>query len=130
MTKIDPRIRITLYLVLSAVGVGLVTWGIVTQDLVDGILPVVAGILMVSGGGVATKNVPHARDTPPDLREIVGMAREGIPAILAEVNRLRVDVERRAVPQSVAEPVLEYVPEQAPWLPAPEEYVGEHRAEG
>lgn len=128
MTKIDPRIRITLYLVLSGAGLALVTWGIVTQDLVDGILPVVAGILMVSGGGVATKNVPHARDTPPDLREIVSMAREGIPAILAEVHRLRSEVEQRPLP--VAEPVLEYVPEQAPWLPAPEEYVGEHRAEG
>lgn len=127
MTKIDPRIRITLYLVLSGAGLALVTWGVITQDLVDGILPVIGGILMVSGGGVAAKNVPQARDIPPDLREMVSMAREGIPAILAEVHRLRTEVERRTTPRAVAEPVLEYVPEQAPWLPAPQEYVGEHR---
>lgn len=138
MTKNDPRLRITLYIIVSAAGVALVAWGIVTQDFIDGILPVVGGLLGVVGGGVAAKNVPTTRETPPDVLEWMHMAREALPAILNEVARLRAEVTTRANPNpteaalrdygtALERKVLEYVPDRAPWLPHTDEYVGEHR---
>lgn len=129
MTKIDPRMRITLYLLLCFAGAALVTWGVVTQDFVDALLPVVGGVLGIAAGGVAAKNVPTARDTPPELVEWIGMARDSLPAILNEIARLRAEVASQSVPGAglPAPELVEYVPDRAPWLPHTDEYVGEHR---
>lgn len=132
MTKIDPRLRISLYLLLCLAGGLLVTWGIVTQDFVNALIPVAGGALGIAAGGVAAKNVPAVRETPPELREWIVMARDSLPAILNEVARLRAEVASRSATDVglPAPELVEYVPDRAPWLPPAQEYVGEHRLEG
>lgn len=127
MTHLDPRLRVTLYIIVSGAGLTLVTWGIATQDLVDALLPVIGGVLGIVGGGVAAKNVPATRDTPPDILEWMAITRTSLPTIIDELSRLRSDVAARNVAdEQVFEPELvEYVPERAPWLV--DDDAGRHR---
>lgn len=55
----DPRLRKSLYVILSALGVVLVTYGVVEQSVVDAFLPILSGAFMALGGGVAIANVPN-----------------------------------------------------------------------
>lgn len=124
---LDSRIRISLYLVVACVGAVLTAWGVVTQDLVDAILPVAGGILAVGGGVTAVRNItPTDRDQAPAVGEWVGIGRDALPVILGEIGRLRDDLARQSPPLAEAS-AHEYVPDQAPWLPAPDGYVGRHR---
>lgn len=124
MTKINPKIRISIYLVLAAAGAVAVTWGVITQDLVDALTPVIAGILAVTGGGVAAANTNVKPRETPGVGEFVGIASDAAPAILAELARLRSQVAGIA-PQLPVSDVVEYVPEVAPWL----DYQGQRRGE-
>lgn len=126
---LDSRVRISLYIVVAGVGAVLAAWGVVTQDVVDALLPVIAGVLAVGGGVTAVRNItPTDRDQAPAVGEWIGIGRDALPVILDEIGRLRDDLARQSPPLAEA-PAHEYVPEQAPWLLAPQEYVGEHRAE-
>lgn len=132
MKHLDARVRISLYFVVVAAGGALVTWGILTQDVVDAILPVAGGVLAVSGGATSLRNItPEDRGEGPELLEWMAIARQTLPQILDELARLRGDVAARNAADAAlpAPQLVEYVPEQAPWLPTPEEYVGKHRAE-
>lgn len=126
---LDSRVRISLYLAVAAVGAVLAVWGIVTQELVDAILPTLAGVLAVGGGATAVRNItPADRAQGPEMMEWIGIGRDAIPVILDEVRQLREEVQSQALalPGHTPTGSLEYVPDQAPWLPQPE-YVGEHR---
>ncbi|MCD2263687.1 hypothetical protein K3888_13355 [Dietzia aurantiaca] len=132
MKHVDVRLRISLYFVVVAAGGALVTWGILTQDVVDAILPVVGGLLAVGGGATSLRNItPEVRAESPELMEWMLIARQALPQILDELARLRGDVAARNAADAAlpAPQLVEYVPDRAPWLPAPEAYVGEHRAE-
>lgn len=125
---LDSRVRISLYIGVAAVGAILAAWGVITQELVDAILPVVGGVLTVGGGVTAVRNItPTDRGHGPEVLEWAAIGRENIPVILDELRRLRETVEGQAVEATGHTPAgaIEYVPEQAPWLP--EAYVGEHR---
>lgn len=129
---LDSRVRVSLYVGVAAVGAVLVVWGVATQELVDAILPTVAGVLAVGGGATAVRNItPTDRGQGPELMEWVHIGRDTLPVILDEVRDLRAEVQSQATANTGHVPTgsLEYVPDRAPWLP-PEEYVGEHRLEG
>lgn len=129
MKHLDPRVRITIYFAVLLGGGALVTWGITTQEFVDALLPVVAGLLSVGGGATALRNItPEARDEPLDGGDWAEIARDGIPTILVEVSRLRGEIENlRALSPggSAGSELVDYVPERAPWLD--DDQGGQHR---
>lgn len=128
MKNVDVRVRISLYFVVVAAGAALVTWGVLTQDVVDAILPVVGGLLAVSGGATSLRNItPEARAESPELMEWMLIARQALPQILDELARLRGDVAARNAADAAlpASDLQEYIPAQAPWLQA--ETAGRHR---
>jgi hypothetical protein len=91
--NLDPKLRIALYIVLAAAGAVLVTYGVITQDALDALIPVIAGVLMVTGGGVASANVSvKPRQADPSLLEWARMGQAAIPALLEEINRSRAAV--------------------------------------
>lgn len=130
---LDPRIRVTLYAGVVFAGIAAVAWGIVTQDLVDAILPIVGGLLGVAGGVTAVKNVnttaPTAVDPAPVQDAVVEVVTQ-LPAILATLDELRAAVDSLPAARVAADALGGYVPEIAPWLEGVElegERGGEHR---
>lgn len=121
MKHLDPKIRISLYIVVGSVGAVLAAWGVVTQDMVDAILPVVAGVLAVSGGVTAVRNItPEDRGQGPALTEWIGIGRDSIPQILHEIHKLRDDIAQGTVtPTDGGLPVYDQ--------PSTGVYVGQHR---
>lgn len=92
MKSIDFRWRAVAYIILMAAGAVMVTLGVITQELLDGIAPVAAGVLMVAGGGLATANL-SPRDQSPTVTEWAELAHSSLPAILDEITRLRAAME-------------------------------------
>ena len=89
LSHIDRRWRVVAYIVLMAAGGVMVALGIVTQELLDGIAPAIAGVLMVTGGGLAVANVPQAHDTAPTAEEASELGTAALLAIIRELERLR-----------------------------------------
>lgn len=54
----DPRLRKSVYIILSALGAVLVTWGVLEQTVLDAILPSLSGLVMAGGGLLAVANTP------------------------------------------------------------------------
>ena len=134
MKKVDPRIRISAYIAIMAVGGALVAWEVIDGVTLESLSTLLGGVLMVSGGGLATANTDvKARTKAPTVQEWALMGRDAIPAIFDELARLRDDVNRRnsddaapaALPSAGTGGV---VPEAAPWLDGAD-YVGQHRIE-
>ena len=61
----DPRLRKSIYIILSALGAVLVTWGVLEQTVLDAILPSLSGLVMAGGGLLAVANTP-TRQRDPD----------------------------------------------------------------
>lgn len=115
LTKIDPRLRITIYAGVVFAGIGLVAWGVTTQDVVDAIVPVVGGLLGVAGGSVAARNVgdtPQAKATQNAIDGVVA----SIPTILSTIDAIQRQIGNVAPAALPETPAVEYVPEVAPWL--------------
>lgn len=90
MRNINPKLRVSLYIVVAAAGAVLVTYGIIEQTVVDAILPVVAGVFAVAGGGVAAANTSvKPRNNDPSILEWARMGQAAIPALIDEVQRNR-----------------------------------------
>lgn len=128
---LDPRVRITLYAGVVFAGTAAVAWGIVTQDLVDALVPVIGGLLVSAGGVTAVKNVntPAIVDPAP-VQDVVVEVVAQLPAILATLDELRAAVHSLPAAQAATDALVEYVPDVAPWLEGVElegEHVGEHR---
>ena len=90
MNNINPKLRVSLYIVVAAAGAVLVTWGVMEQSTVDALAPVIAGVLSVVGGGVAAANTnvkPRSKD--PSIIEWARMGQDAIPALLNEIQRER-----------------------------------------
>lgn len=88
LSHIDRRWRVVAYIVLMAAGGVMVALGVVTQELLDGIAPAIAGVLMVTGGGLAVANVPQAHDDAPTAEEASELGAAALLAILRELQRL------------------------------------------
>lgn len=125
---LDPRIRVSLYAGVVFAGALATTWGVVTQDLVDALLPTIGGLLVTAGGVTAVKNVntaPAAADPSP-VQEVVTQ----LPAILTALDDLRAAVNNLPSAQAATDALVAYVPDMAPWLEGVElegERGGEHR---
>lgn len=90
MRTINPKLRVSLYIVVAAAGAVLVTYGIIEQTVVDALLPVIAGVLAVAGGGVAAANTSvKPRESDPSVLEWARMGQAAIPALINEVQRNR-----------------------------------------
>lgn len=89
LSHINRKWRIVAYIVLMAAGGVMVTLGIITQELLDGVAPALAGALMIAGGGLAAANVPGAHDTPPTSEEASQLGADLMLAILRELERIR-----------------------------------------
>ena len=89
LSHIDRRWRVVAYIVLMAAGGVMVTLGVVTQELLDGIAPAIAGVLMVTTGGLAVSNVPQAHDDAPSAEEASELSTAALLAIIRELERLR-----------------------------------------
>lgn len=117
MTNINPKLRFALYIAVAAVGGILVTYGIVTQDLINSLLPVLAGVLAITGGGTAAANTDFRTRDQLNAQDWIAIGAEVGPEILSEINKLRSQVA--AIPAGSHSPVddmASYVPEVAPWL--------------
>ena len=115
LTKIDPRVRVTIYAGVVCVGAVLVAWGVTTQDVVDAIVPVLGGLLVATGGGVAARNVgdtPQAKATQNAIDGVVA----SIPTILSTIDSIQRQIGNVAPAALPETPAVEYVPEVAPWL--------------
>ena len=118
MKNINPKIRVSLYLLLAAGGAVLVTYGVVTQAAYEAIVPAVAGILMVTSGGVAAANTSVGpRTNDPSILEWARMGQDAIPALLEEVQR-----NRAAAPAPASDSGLPIYDG-----PTSDVYVGQHR---
>ena len=123
LTKIDPRLRATIYAGLVFGGVALVAWGVLTQETVDAVVPVLGGLLAVTGGGVAVRNVgdtPAAKETQAAIDGVVA----SIPTILSTIDSIQRELQ--GLPPVVTDRLTEYVPAIAPWL----DPAGKHRLDG
>lgn len=115
LTKIDPRVRVTIYAGVVCVGAVLVAWGVTTQDVVDAIVPVLGGLLVATGGGVAARNVgdtPQAKATQNAIDGVVA----SIPVILSTIDSIQRQISNVAPAALPETQTIEYVPEVAPWL--------------
>lgn len=120
MKNINPKIRVSLYLLLAAGGAVLVTYGVVTQAAYEAIVPAVAGILMVTSGGVAAANTSVGpRTNDPSILEWARMGQAAIPALLEEVQRNRAAAPAPASGSGL--PIYDG--------PTSDVYVGQHRIE-
>lgn len=127
---LDPRLRISLYVGVAATGAIAAAWGVITQDVVDAILPALAGVLAVGGGVTAVKNITPAVVDPSPVQDVVVEVVTQLPAILAALDELRAAVHSLPAAGPVTDALGEYVPEIAPWLEGVElegERGGEHR---
>src|SRR5699024_12074282 len=81
----------SLYIVVAAAGAVLVTYGIVEQEVVDSILPMVAGVLAVAGGGVAAANTDTKKINPVmDEQEEPVEPASSVPDVTPSVSGLPV----------------------------------------
>lgn len=62
----DPRLRKSIYIILSALGAVLVTWGVLEQSVLDAILPSLSGLVMAGGGLLAVANTPTRKHDSAD----------------------------------------------------------------
>lgn len=62
----DPRLRKSIYIILSALGAVLVTWGVLEQTVLDAILPSLSGLVMAGGGLLAVANTPTRKHDSAD----------------------------------------------------------------
>lgn len=87
----DPRLRKSIYIILSALGAVLVTWGVLEQSVLDAILPSLSGLVMAGGGLLAVANTPaRQRDPDPDSNGLpVFEGSSSVPAEDAYVGKHR-----------------------------------------
>ena len=99
MTNINPKLRVSLYIVVAAAGAVLVTYGIVEQEVVDSILPMVAGVLAVAGGGVAAANTDTKKINPvADEQEEPVKPASSVPDVTPSVSGLPVWDQPSSIP--------------------------------
>ena len=132
MSNVNPKLRVSLYLILAAGGAVMVTYGIISQDVYDAVAPVVAGALMVVGGGVATANTSvKPASASPSVLEWARMGQAAIPALLDEVHRDRSTTYSGPSSVPAVTPSSSGLPVWDQPTSIPDEgYTGRHRLDG